>query len=87
MSFKPNDNHILEAIAQSTISKLYVSVRGYIDDGQHDDLKNAVERLKSLREIRLRNSKKRTLIDIQYFDAPSANIWGNHRAVESFSPR
>lgn len=75
MSFKPNDDHILQAISQSTISKLYVSVRGHIDDGQHDDLKNAMERLKSLREQRLRNSRKRINIDIEYFDAPSAKIW------------
>ncbi len=83
MSFKSNDDHILQAIAQSTISKLYVSVRGDIDDGQHDDLKNAMERLKTLRENRIRNSRKRINIDIEYFDAPSADIWGNRRAAEN----
>lgn len=78
MSFKDNDRHILDAIAQSTISKLYVSVMGDIDDDSNQDLKAAMERLTTMREQQVKYTSKRTNIEIEYFDAPSANIWGNH---------
>lgn len=78
MSFKENDRHILEAIAHSTISKLYVSVLGDIEDTGNQDLKAAMETLKALRKQRIAKSRKRTNIEIEYFDAASANIWGNH---------
>lgn len=75
LSFKSNDNHILEAIANSTISKLYVSVLGHIDDACNQELKASMERLKSLRQYQIDNTKKRTNITVEYFDAASANIW------------
>ena len=78
MSFKDNDRHILDAIAQSTISKLYISVLGNIEDESNKELKTALERLKSIREQQIANSRKRTNIEIEYYDAASANIWGNH---------
>ena len=78
MSFKDNDRHILDAIAQSTISKLYISVLGNIEDESNQELKAAMERLKSIREQQIANSRKRTNIEIEYYDAASANIWGNH---------
>lgn len=78
MSFKENDRHILDAIAHSKISKLYVSVLGDIEDEGNQELKAAMERLKAIREQQIANSRKRTNIDIEYFDAVSANVWGNH---------
>lgn len=78
MSFKDNDRHILDAIAHSKIAKLYVSVLGSIDDVENQELKAAMELLKATRERQIENSRKRTNIEITYFDATSANIWGNH---------
>lgn len=78
MSFKENDRHILEAIAHSTISNLYVSVLGDIEDTGNQELKAAMASLKALRERKISNSRKRINIEIEYFDAASANIWGNH---------
>lgn len=46
MSFKDNDRHILDAIAQSTISKLYVSVLGNIEDEGNQELKTATKKVK-----------------------------------------
>lgn len=75
MSFKSNDHHILEAIANSTISKLYVSVLGHIEDQGNQELKRSMEKIKALREQQLQNTKKRTGIEVEYFDAASASIW------------
>ena len=77
MSFKPNDSHIMEAIAYSPMSKLYVSVLGNITDAANQDLAASMERIKALREQQIRNTRKRTTIEIEYFDAASANVWGN----------
>ncbi len=41
-------------------------------------LKASMERIKSLRKYQIENTKKRTNIEIEYFDAASSNVWGNH---------
>lgn len=77
MSFKANDNHILEAIVNSTVSKIYISVLGAIDAPDNQELKTSMEKVINLREQKIQNTGKRTKIEVEYFDAVSANIWGS----------
>lgn len=72
-SFAENDEHILKLVEQGKIEKLFVSVYG---DIQSQSNKYLVKRAKIMENKH--NSKiKAKKLEVFFYDATSANVWGN----------
>lgn len=72
MSFKDNDQHIMDAIASSSISEVYISIYG--DSNSIDNKKLSIN-IEKMVEKRKRLKNKNDLI-INYYYSASAKIWG-----------
>ena len=69
-SLAQNDRHILKKIAKGRIPKLYISLYGDPED------RNNKRIIQSAHEI-AENREERHPLEIAYYDAQSANVWGN----------
>lgn len=74
MSFKDNDQHIMDAIASSSIPEIYISIYG---DLNSIDNKKLFINIEKMVEKRNRLNKKRiNELRIHYYFSDSAKIWG-----------
>lgn len=72
LSFGNSDDHIVRAITRSKVRHLAVSLFGPPDSETNRAL---VEKVESIRSARATQGSRRTL-DVTYFDAASARVWG-----------
>lgn len=72
LSMAENDTHILRAIARSKVEKLFVSVFGDPDDEANRAM---IERASRLPEERKAANRRKTL-DVVFYDAATAKVWG-----------
>ncbi|MCS5707941.1 DUF4917 family protein [Candidatus Berkiella cookevillensis] len=82
MGFKENDEHIMNAIVNSDITHIYLSVYGDIASTGNKHLIANVEKMKLKRDELNKNKKKNSskkLLNAYYYDAVSANVWGNSK--------
>lgn len=73
--FNSNDLHIIDAIAESNIEKLFISI--YKPNENFSDwlkINSAIERINFVRDFLI---NKKINIDVFYYDAETANVWGN----------
>lgn len=70
-SFSDNDEHIFKKIAEGRILHLFVGIRGSITDNSI-----LIENTQKLKRFRHPKSP----LEISYYDADSANVWGNSNA-------
>lgn len=77
LSFNEADHHILAAIAQSKVEKIFVSL--YSEQPETIEKKDwALKQLVHLRQTKQAYSPETIpSLEIFYYDAASANIWGN----------
>lgn len=76
-SLAENDMHYLNLIAKSRIQNLFISIYGDINDNKNKDI---VKRAEAIKNKRLSSNKsKQQSLAIDYFDAITANIWGNKK--------
>lgn len=68
-SFSENDDHISRRIGEGKCKALYVGIYGDIDSEVNKEVVKRVEALKSKRS-------KRYNLDIKYYDADTAEVWG-----------
>jgi len=71
-SLADNDQHVLRLIERGKVSQLYVSLYGPPDTEANQATISAAERLAVNRSER----RKRDLLEVTFFDAESAQIWG-----------
>lgn len=69
LSFAPNDEHILRLMEKGKFQKLFVSLYG--DPSSVDNLKS----IRRVEEMPSRRSQRHPL-DIHFYDASSAHVWG-----------
>lgn len=68
MSFSENDDHLLECLRTSQVSRLYLSLYG---DPDSDANRQVRERTQALADSRIANP-----LSVRFFDAESAAVWG-----------
>lgn len=68
-SLASNDNHVLKKIARGRISQVYVGLYGDPESQGNRRIRNAATALKNYRD-------KHATLDIAFFDAASAQVWG-----------
>lgn len=74
LSFSDNDDHILDAIVHNRVTKLMVSLFGDPTDAGNRAI---IQRVEALKQRRLDATAHRPrAIDVEYYDAASANVWG-----------
>jgi hypothetical protein len=77
VSFADQDKHISDAIDRGKFSDLYVSIKGDPGAGLNRELIHRVEEIARSREARLHaRGITATPMDINFFDADSASVWG-----------
>ena len=69
LAFSDNDSHILDAIMKSKIKKMWISLYG---SPTKPNNKKLIEKSKSF----TRNVNSRIPLEVNFFDAESAKIWG-----------
>lgn len=74
-SFSHNDSHIVEAIVNSTVSRLAVGVFGEFSSSANIDLRSNVDKAVMSRQARIERRASRTPLEVQYFDASTALVW------------
>lgn len=67
-----NDEHALRLIEKGTIKTVYVSIYG---NPRSNDNQRIIVRAEAFREAR-NNSSRRNKLDVRFFDAASAKVWG-----------
>jgi Domain of unknown function (DUF4917) len=67
-SLAPNDEHILRAIAKSSINQLFVGIYGDPDSGEN---KRIIKRAQQITSDR----KKGLKLEVDFYDSSSASIW------------
>jgi hypothetical protein len=72
LSFSENDSHIIKPIANGTVKKLFVSLYGDPTSSTNQELITRTNALSKMRE----DSKRRNSLDIFFYDAESAQVWG-----------
>ncbi|MBM2838172.1 MAG: hypothetical protein HW415_797, partial [Deltaproteobacteria bacterium] len=72
-SFAENDAHILKLIEQGRITSLFVSIYG---DPESKGNKRIIKRAEAM-EIYRKSANESNQLKVFYYDADSANIWGN----------
>ena len=65
------DQHILDLIANGTVSKLFIGVYGLMDGEKASDVHDVISRGKKLAERRPNGNK----LDVEFYHASSARIW------------
>lgn len=77
MGFKENDEHIMDAIVNSLITEIYVSVYGDINSVSNKHLVNNVEKMILKREeLNKKKKSNKKILNATYYTAESANVWG-----------
>lgn len=71
MSFSGNDTHIMDAIVESKISRLAVSIFGDVDSIQNT---KTIEAVQAMQSHRARSTSKPEL-SIKFFDATTVRLW------------
>lgn len=69
-SLAPNDEHYLELIERGRVESLFVSIYG---DPKSDKNQKIIERALQIRE---NSDKKGSKLEVRFFDAESAEVWG-----------
>lgn len=72
-SFAENDDHILRKISDGKVAHIFVSIFGSPTDKNNKSLIDRVEQLKQQRENRKKEYPK---LEVTFFDAASAKVWG-----------
>lgn len=75
LSLSDNDKHIGEAIADSNIKRVAISIFGNFEDKNNQAIISAAEKIVSKRNEILQKTQKRNKLEIEYFDASSVRIW------------
>lgn len=75
LGLKDNDSHIMEAIIDSTISDVYVSLYGDPRSKENKQLIQSAYVLSAKRGQLVKDKKKRTNLDVYFYDAKSASVW------------
>lgn len=71
-SLAPTDEHVLRLIEKGKVTTAFVSIYG---DPKSKDNQRIIARAGAFREGR-ENSRRRNKLDVQFFDATSAKVWG-----------
>lgn len=71
-SLAPNDEHVLRLIEKGKVTAVYVSIYG---NPKSKDNQRVIARAEAFREGR-ENSRRRNSLDVHFFNAASANVWG-----------
>ncbi len=78
MSFGGSDAHIIRVLERGRISRVYVSLFGNPDEPYN---KSIIERASAMSQHRYERAARRRgrprALDIYFYDAQSANVWGN----------
>lgn len=70
LSFSPNDEHIITAIARSKVQRIAVSIYGDVDSDDNTRMMRAVAKLQHRRD-----EYNSTQLSIVYFNAQSVHLW------------
>lgn len=76
LSFKENDQHIIDAIIESTVTHLYVSLFGDPNSESNKKVRENLNKMVEQRNMLVNKKKKRNNLTISFYDAESARIWG-----------
>jgi hypothetical protein len=76
VSFKKNDQHIIDAIVNSPISHLYISIFGDPNSNSNMEMLNNLSIMVEKRNHLISSKKRKNSLQIHYYDAASAKIWG-----------
>lgn len=76
VSFKKNDQHIIDAIVNGNISQLYVSVFGDQHSRANIEMISNLSVMSARREYLITTRKKKKPLEVYYYDASSAKVWG-----------
>lgn len=76
VSFKTNDQHIIDVIVDSTISHLYVSMFGDPKSESNIEMIQNLSAMVDRRNHLVTNKKRKNSLEIHFYDAVSAKIWG-----------
>lgn len=68
VSFGSNDNHIFKKITEGNINKIFVGIYGDIASERNKSIIKEVETIS--------NKRKYSKLEIEYYDAKSAKVWG-----------
>ncbi|WP_265822587.1 DUF4917 family protein [Geovibrio ferrireducens] len=85
MSFSENDQHVINAILESKVTDIYVSIYGNKDD---ENNKKIIDRVFLLEEERNTYNSKcggRSKLKINLYDAASAHVWDRHDILKRSS--
>jgi len=69
VSFSDNDAHITKKISDGNINHLFVGIYGDINSDSNKIIANSIDKLKRKRKF--------NTLEVTYYDAASANVWGN----------
>lgn len=75
LAFSENDNHLTDAILNSSVSHLAVSLFGDPESENNIEIRAAVEKLITRRKAQVEANKRRTPLTVRYFDSSSVSLW------------
>ena len=78
VSFKKNDQHIIDAIIDSTISNLYVSIFGDPTLESNKDMINMLSTMVEHRNHLIDTKKRKNKLEVHFYNATNAKIWDKH---------
>lgn len=75
-SFDKNDHHVLEKVAQGKVPKVYISLYGDPKSKENKKIRKTAKELEDLRKELPLVREERFPLDVDFFDAASAEVWG-----------
>jgi len=76
LSFAENDDHVLRMIEVGKIGNLYVSIFGKPEEPHNTEIIARVSKLAAARNARNIGKKRAQGLNVHFFDAQSAQVWG-----------
>lgn len=76
LSFAQNDDHVLRMIEVGKISRLYVGLYGEVNSESNKKIIARTQKIIDARRARGTGRRRTIELEVKFFDAQSANVWG-----------
>lgn len=76
LSFAPNDDHVLRMVEMGRVARLYVGIFGDPDASHNQAIIERARRMGEVRHARVAGKRGARELDVHFFNAASAQVWG-----------